>query len=145
MTTSLITTDSEKEWIGQLSKVPKVLLIDDEPLILKSIAFLSRSFFMELRSCLTGLDGLMTFEQDAFDGVLLDLRLPDSRGEDVFKRIRQINREVPVGIISGFITQESTDEMIKYGRFTLLPKPFDEKLADLRGWFRALGIKNTNK
>lgn len=129
------------KWIEASTRTPKVLLVDDEPDIVMTLQAFSHSFHMQLDDARDALEAIQCFESHSYLGILLDLRLPGISGVEVFKRVRQLNRDVPIGIISGAIEQETTRELLQYGRFTHLPKPFQEGLRDLRGWFMALGIK----
>ena len=88
-----------------MNKKIKMLVIDSEEIILKSIrrAFKSDSSFEFIISTSnSSLDGLKLIREDTFDLVLIDLTLPGMNGIEVFRRIKNIYPEIPVIIMSGF-------------------------------------------
>ena len=88
-----------------MNKKIKMLVIDSEEIILKSIrrAFKSDSSFEFIISTSnSSLDGLKLIREDTFDLVLIDLTLPGMNGIEIFRRIKNIYPEIPVIIMSGF-------------------------------------------
>jgi two-component system response regulator HydG len=71
-----------------------------------------------------GLTGLKILEKEAFDLVLLDLKMPGLSGMEVLNRIKQEYPEVVVIVITGYATVESAVEAMKHGAYDFLPKPF---------------------
>jgi two-component system cell cycle sensor histidine kinase/response regulator CckA len=70
--------------------------------------------------------------------VLLDLKMPRMDGEEAFKELRKIKRDVPVILSSGYNEQESTERFGDKGLAGFLHKPY--KAASLREKLRkALG------
>lgn len=109
----------------------RLLLIDDDTtLIPKQVrhAFPADSFQLEIAH--SGAEGVALFRQASPDVVLLDLRLPDRSGLEVYHQIREIDRRVPV--IFATMTKGADDaiEAMKLGAFDYLFKPLD--LAQLK-------------
>jgi len=69
----------------------RVLLVDDEPRILSSLAELLKGRGFVLTSAANGIDAIQHLNQEPFDLVILDLRLPDMSGHDImdFMNTRQ--------------------------------------------------------
>src|SRR4030042_989961 len=82
--------------------------------------------------------GLTVLERLSFDTILLDLVMPDLDGLEALKKIRALDPDVEVIIITGYGTIQSAVESIKAGAFHFLSKPFVPD--DLRNLVsRALG------
>jgi two-component system response regulator HydG len=71
-----------------------------------------------------GLTGLKILEKEAFDLVILDLKMPGLSGMEVLNRIKQEYPEIVVIVITGYATVESAVEAMKHGAYDFLPKPF---------------------
>jgi DNA-binding NtrC family response regulator len=68
--------------------------------------------------------GLFYFEKDPVDLVLLDIRLPDMNGIDILKRIKAINDDAIVIMMTGYGTIENAVLAIKHGASDYVNKPF---------------------
>jgi DNA-binding NtrC family response regulator len=62
-------------------------------------------------------------EQQPFDVVLLDLRMPDIDGMDVLKTIKQRWPDSEVIVITGYPSLETAKEAVRLGAFNYLAKP----------------------
>ncbi len=105
--------------------MPKLLVIDDEPSILRSF---QRAFGRDNVEVLTAKDavaGERVFAQDRPDVVVLDLSLPDASGLDCFERLRAIDSRVPVIFITGHGTVEHAIEATKLGAYEYIFKPLE--------------------
>jgi two-component system response regulator HydG len=71
-----------------------------------------------------GLTGLEILEKEAFDLVILDLKMPGLSGMEVLSKIKQEYPEIVVIVITGYATVESAVEAMKHGAYDFLPKPF---------------------
>ncbi len=109
-----------------------ILIVDDDPEISRSLANLFDSeryhfYFLE--------DGqkLISFvkEHQEIDAVLLDVNLPTISGLDLLKQCKLNDIEIPIIMISGFISTENAMEAMREGAFEYLTKPFEiQKLID---------------
>jgi len=102
----------------------RVLIIDDDEAVLKSCRRALTRTGHEVDSASRSEAGLELLGRWSFDVVLLDLRLPDMPGLEVLKRIKALDPEVSVVIISGYGTVSDAVEAMKLGAFDFLPKPF---------------------
>lgn len=88
-----------------MQRTVKILAIDDEEIILKSIkkALISdASVDYIITTCGTALEGLKLIRSDTFDLVIIDVILPGMNGIEVLRRIKNMSPEVPVIVMSGF-------------------------------------------
>lgn len=101
-----------------------ILVVDDEETMRDSCrqALVDEGHRVEVAS--DGNEGLGLLAQQAFDLVILDLKMPGLRGMEVLKRIRQKDHEIIVVVITGYATVESAVEAMKCGAYDYIPKPF---------------------
>lgn len=103
---------------------PKILVIDDEPVVIRSCDRVLAQEGIEVEGVTSGRDGLDRAESRPYDVVLLDLKMPDMNGMEVLRRIKETKPEVTVIIITGFPSVDTAVEAFKLGVFDYVPKPF---------------------
>lgn len=102
----------------------RILIIDDEESIRDSCRqVLSRAGY-EVQEAPEAITGLKLIEQESFDIVLLDLKLPRLDGMEALPRFKEKKPDLPIIIITGYATIESAVEAMKKGAFDYLAKPF---------------------
>jgi len=109
-----------------------ILLVDDDQEVSQSVANLFDSDKYRFEFLEDG-DGVKDFLQDNqnIDLVMLDVNLPSLSGLEVLKQIRQLKSEMPVIVISGFVSTDNAIEAMKEGAYEYLTKPFQvSKLLD---------------
>lgn len=114
--------------------MPKLLVVDDEPIICHSFRRVFASTEVEVVTAGTVAEGWHRIEADRPDVIVLDLQLPDGTGLDLFDRVRAADRKRPVIIITAHGTTDAAIEAMKRGAFDYLTKPLD-----LDGMSRLLG------
>ncbi len=102
-----------------------LLLVDDEPNLLYSLEKGLRSETLDVITAQTGEEGLDRVQQGRPDVVILDVRLPDMSGIELFSRIRAIDARLPVIIITAYSTADTAIEAMKHGAFEYMLKPVD--------------------
>ena len=108
-----------------------VLVIDDDPLIRKTLSsYLSKKGF-EAVTAEDGEEGIQKYEEHIPDLVILDIRLPDVDGLEVLGRIREKNPNASIIIMTAYDDMKTTIEAIKLGAFEYLVKPLDYVELDL--------------
>lgn len=108
-----------------------ILIIDDDPLIRKTLSsHLSKREF-EVLFAEDGEDGLKKHEERFPDLVILDIRLPDIDGLEVLRRIRDRDENSCIIIMTAYDDMKTTVEAIKSGAFEYLVKPLDYVELDL--------------
>ena len=108
---------------------PLVLVIDDEePLCIALKDVLELGGFTALTAN-GAREGLQVFAEhtDEIGVVLLDLIMPELRGEEVLEEILRIRPEVPVVLMSAFLGTREVEHFAEQGFSGFLPKPFDAK------------------
>lgn len=102
-----------------------ILLVDDEPNILKVMAMRLEGSGYRVCTAANGGEAIDRAGTRAFDGAIVDLRLPDMDGIGVMEQLHQINPELPVIILTHYGTIESAVDAMKKGAHSYLTKPFE--------------------
>ena len=102
----------------------KVLVIDDERIVIDSITKILKEERIDVDSTLSGRQGVEMALQKDYDLVLSDLRMPDIGGMRVLRDIKRAKPKLPVVIITGYATVPSAVQAMKLGAAEILEKPF---------------------
>lgn len=116
----------------------RILLIEDDVAIAKTIELALAAEKMILDLTILGEDGLEFIKMYRYDLIILDLILPDVHGYEVLKEIRELQIDVPILILSGLNTSEEKIKGLGYGADDYLTKPFNrgELLARIKAIIR---------
>src|SRR6202453_1081854 len=115
--------------LSDLGKKPimvRLLLIDDDPILIPEQvrqSFPAPRYQVDVVS--SGADGLRHVGIEPPDVILLDLRLPDQSGLDVYQQIRRIDARIPVIFITMAKGADAPIEAMKQGAYDYLFKPLD--------------------
>ena len=102
-----------------------ILLVDDDREVSRSVAnlFDTDKYRFEFLEDGAGVTEFLEQNRD-IDLVMLDVNLPSMSGLEVLKQIRNTKSELPVIVISGFVSTENAIEAMKEGAYEYLTKPF---------------------
>ncbi|MBN2159154.1 MAG: response regulator [Spirochaetes bacterium] len=115
-----------------MDKKVKILIIDDEDIVLKSCLRILKNDSYEIDTTYTGDEGLKRADEKEYDIVITDLKMPGISGMEVLSSLRKNKPEVTVIIFTGFATVENAREALKMGAFDYIPKPFtNEELRNV--------------
>lgn len=103
---------------------PHILVIDDEPRIRDACKMVLNSMSFTVDTAADGTAGLEMIEDNHYDILLLDLMMPNISGFEVLERVRDIDPDTVVIVITGYATLEHSIEAMKKGAFDFIPKPF---------------------
>ncbi len=117
----MTTTPNETE--SQDNTPVRVLLVDDEPALLKAYERMLRATGAEVYAASTGTEALQTLKQTSYDVVVSDIHMDDMNGITLLKSIRRQAADLPVILITGLPTVESAVEAVEYGALRYLRKP----------------------
>ncbi len=104
--------------------IEKVLVADDEPLMLRFIAETLRRLGKEVTAVENGTEAIRKLEEDHFDLVISDMKMPLKGGLDVLKAAKTLHPTTVVILCTAYGTIESAVEAMKLGAFNYLIKPF---------------------
>jgi two-component system, NtrC family, nitrogen regulation response regulator NtrX len=106
---------------------PKVLVIDDEKDIQEALRMILEYEGYRHISALTGAEGLTLIEEEHPDLILLDIKMPNMDGNEVFEILKKKGLVSPVVMISGHASISTAVDFIKRGAFDFLEKPLERE------------------
>ena len=103
----------------------KVLLVDDEDEFVETLAERMRTRGMEVSTSNSGANALQLVDEEDFDVVVLDLKMPGIDGLEALKRIKHRRPDIQVVLLTGYASVANGVEAIKEGALEFLEKPVD--------------------
>lgn len=124
-----------------------ILLADDDENLRRVTEFQLSEAGYQVVTAVDGAKALEIFLNDDFDSVITDLRMPKLSGLEFLEKIKAINAEVPVIVITAFGEIETAVAAMKAGAFDYINKPFnrDEILLTLERALNFSHTKNENR
>lgn len=119
-----------KEDKGLLQEGVTVLVVDDNELVNHVTSSLLKVNSFEVLSAKSGKEAveIFTHHNQRITLVLLDLTMPDMGGLEVFQKIREIRRDVPVVFASGYAVTEEIKAINAEGSSGFLQKPYSNEI-----------------
>jgi two-component system OmpR family response regulator len=114
----------------------RILVVEDEVGVRETVCALLKSENYAVDAVGTAEDGIFMLKENEYDGVILDLMLPDGSGLDVLKKFRVTGKAVPVLILSALGGVNDRVSGLDIGADDYLVKPFAP--AELMARLRAL-------
>jgi two-component system KDP operon response regulator KdpE len=116
---------------------PRVLVVDDEPQIVRGLKIILRSAGYSVEAAETKADALALLASRPPDALVLDLVLPDGEGVEVCREVRRWSR-LPILVLSAVGDEREKVRALDAGADDYVTKPFgtDELLARLRAVLR---------
>jgi signal transduction histidine kinase len=102
----------------------RILIIDDEPVVLEACSDVLASWPVTVATAADGGRGLQLVEELEPDLVFVDLKMPGISGFEVLERIRERDPTIVTVVITGYATVGSAVDAMKEGAYDFLPKPF---------------------
>lgn len=121
----------------------KVLVVDDEPILLKGLRFSLGQEGYAVETAIDGDEALEKFNNAKFDLIILDVMLPKMNGIEVCKKIRE-ESNVPIIMLTAKGDDESKIQGLEAGADDYMAKPFNvlELKARIRAILRRVKPKN---
>lgn len=104
--------------------IEKVLIADDEPLMLRFLSETLQRQGKEVTAASNGQQAIEYLQKESFDLVISDIKMPLKTGLDVLKCARQLHTPPLVILMTAHGTVESAVEAMKMGAFNYLLKPY---------------------
>jgi len=105
--------------------MPKILLIDDEKSIRRSLREILEFEKYQVEEAEDGLIGLSKIAAESFDVVLCDVKMPKLDGLELLQKLANEGNETPLVMMSGHGNIETAVEAVKKGAYDFLTKPVD--------------------
>ncbi len=113
--------------------MPRILLVDDDPAILRLLDVNFRMEGFDVETTSHGEEALASAARDTPDVVVLDLMMPGMDGQEILRRLREHPATSDVPVV--FLTARGRDDAVAGDAERYIQKPFDtvELVATVRG------------
>jgi DNA-binding response OmpR family regulator len=108
-----------------MDKSLKILLVDDEVDLTTTLVERLDIRGFEATAVQTGDEALEEIRNGSYDVVVLDIKLKGEDGVDVMKKIRSIRANLPVVLLTGHMSKESSEAGLRAGAIDYIIKPID--------------------
>jgi signal transduction histidine kinase/CheY-like chemotaxis protein len=121
---SQLPTDQDADALSAIPTGKRVLLVEDNLEILRSLADLLRESGCRVIEASDGMTALTRIQSELVDLVLTDLAMPGVSGWEVATACRERFPDAPIGLITGFGDQLEPDKIERHGIQFVVAKPF---------------------
>ncbi len=113
---------------------PKILVIDDEEIVRISCKKCLTPEGYDVSVAATGVEGMKLAKEDHYDLILTDLKMPDMDGIEFLVKMKEIQHEAKIIMITGYSTVEHSEAAMRLGACNYIEKPFtpDTLIAAVR-------------
>jgi len=102
----------------------KILIIDREPDILKTLETLLRKEGYQVRSTSGGEEAIDTLKSEPSDLVIMDINMPGTNGLQVMRKIKKLDEDIEVIVLTGSANINNAIQALRHnGAFDFLTKP----------------------
>lgn len=108
-----------------------LLLVDDEPLLLKRLKSNLEEYADEIYTAENGIEALKIVKENQIHCIVCDINMPKMNGVQFIKTLREENNNTPLIFYTGHGNKDLMLEAIKYGAFDFLDKPHLEGLEEV--------------
>jgi diguanylate cyclase (GGDEF)-like protein/PAS domain S-box-containing protein len=129
------------------SNEQNILIVDDDPVVLKSLKDLLAIRGIVADTAIGGREAIVCLDQKEYDLVLLDLQMPYVNGHDVMRHIKQQNMNTSIIVVSGETSFEAARDACTQGAYDFLRKPYatDELMITVNNALNEKKLEKHNK
>jgi two-component system cell cycle response regulator len=128
----------------------RILVVDDEEVVCKFLKRVLAGSGHQVEMCHGGREALAKLDEDSFDLVVTDLKMPGVDGIDVLRKAKELDPLCEVVVITAYASVESAVEVMKLGAYDYISKPFNvdriqivvDKALEKRRLLRAAGERD---
>jgi len=113
--------------VGSLPIRPRILVVDDEPLILEGLTRLLTPLAYDVSTAQGGCDAIIAIGKQQFDIILLDLGMPDLSGSEVLRFIADRGVNTPIIVVSGESSIDAAINALRAGACDFVRKPYESE------------------
>jgi signal transduction histidine kinase/CheY-like chemotaxis protein len=118
----------------------RFLVVDDEDFVRELLREIIEGEHCDVCVAETGSEALSLFKQTEFDGVFTDIGMPGMSGWELAREIRQINKRIPIAVVTGWGEAVGSNEQKAAGVDWVIAKPFTaDRIAELVNEINGLG------
>ncbi|MEN8198772.1 MAG: sigma 54-interacting transcriptional regulator [Thermodesulfobacteriota bacterium] len=113
---------------SQLTENIPILVVDDEESLRHTFnIFLKREGYGPIVLASNFEEAVVQLSNNSFDLVISDIVLGGNTGIDLLKRIRELNMDCPVIMVTGYPNVETASEALRFGAFDYIQKPVEKE------------------
>ncbi len=119
----------------------RILIVDDDEIVLKSCSKILSTEGIDVVEAQSAEEALKIIPQYDFSAIMVDIKMPGEDGLSLIKKIRLILPDIPIIVMSGYVTRETVKQVEEVRPGIFIPKPFtpEELLVSLEYFVK---IKN---
>ena len=103
----------------------RILIVDDELVVRDSLQKWFDSEGYDAGAVSSGREALFAVQQKQYDLALLDIKMPGMDGMELQKKLREVDSDLTVVIMTGYASVETAVEALKMGAYDYITKPID--------------------
>ena len=108
-----------------MEKKISILIVDDEESVRESLTLWFTEDGFRVDCAENAKQALSILESDVFDIILTDLKMPGMDGLELLQRIKTLNKDSVIIVMTAFATVDTAVKALKEGAFDYVTKPFD--------------------
>jgi len=110
-----------------------ILYVEDDQTLLEETRSIFEKIFKSVDVASSGSEGLLKFSKDKYDLIITDIEMPDLNGLEMSKNIKEIDKQIPIVVISAYSNSQYLIEAINTGinYYVLKPILLPQLLATL--------------
>ncbi|MFZ2446180.1 MAG: response regulator [Syntrophobacteraceae bacterium] len=131
-----------------MTSKPRVLIVDDEERFRTTLRKLLTVKGLDAVDVGSAAEAFSAMEQNAYDVVLLDVKMPEMNGIEALGKIKKENPDIEVIILTGHASVDAAVEIMKLGgyEYLLKPCPIDELVGKIESaWERKVAREKRRK
>ena len=114
------------------SEKTRVLVVDDDADLARTTALILQGKGFAVNVAADGLAAIRRAERNPFDIALMDIKMPGMDGVETYKRIKTIQPDLAVIMMTGFSFEDRIQDALREGALAVLTKPLDvDRLLEL--------------
>jgi sigma-B regulation protein RsbU (phosphoserine phosphatase) len=102
---------------------PRILVVDDEPLVLEATVSQIRMWGYRATACTNAREALDEFRRNGIGLVLSDIRMPEISGVELLDMIHELDADIPVILMTAYTEFERAIDAVRKGAFDFIIKP----------------------
>lgn len=107
-----------------MAKETKIMVVDDEPSVLESFKMILKIKDYAVDTYPDGPAAIAALKKGVYDMAFVDLKLPVMDGLEVLKKVKEVDPDIEVVIVTAYATEASHANAITLGALEYLRKPF---------------------